>query len=350
MTLIGIVTTSYPRFAGDPAGHFVAEHARALEARGYAIDVVAAAADEPLFYRGGAPDALEASPRSLVSAASFTARLTARVAVRARRWDAIIAHWLAPSALAVLPTWAPLLAIAHGGDIYTLRRLGLLGATLRALRLRRARLAFVSEDLLAIARAAGPVGDAIVQPMGLPLAHFAALPRQPTSPPTILVAARLAPIKGVDVALAALAELRTPARMIIAGDGPERAALEALAPPSATFVGAVSTMQRDALLSQASLVVVPSRQLPNGRTEGTPLIALEALAAGVPVIATATGGLRALAPAALLVPPDHPAILAAAIDHALISAPPSPTALRAAVAHLDWSAVATVLAPTQLPA
>ncbi len=104
-----------------------------------------------------------------------------------------------------------------------------------------------------------------------------------------------------------------------------------------------------ALLARASVVVVPSCALPNGRSEGTPLIALEALAAGVPVVASAIGGLRALAPAAVLVPPDHPALLAAAIDHALLAPPPAVT-LRAAVAHLDWSHVATVLAPTQLHA
>src|SRR5436305_1063451 len=81
-----------------------------------------------------------------------TARLTAAVATRARRWDAIVAHWLVPSAIAALPSAPPLVAIAHGGDVFTLRRLHLLGPTLHALRRRDAQLVFVSEQLRAIAR------------------------------------------------------------------------------------------------------------------------------------------------------------------------------------------------------
>ena len=373
---VGLVTTSYPQFAGDPSGHFVQGHALAL-ARPVEV-LCAGVGDQPpsplitvtripahpsLFYAGGAPDALErAAPRTLLAAAAFSARLTAAVARRARRWDAIIAHWLAPAALAALPTHLPLLAIAHGGDIHTLRRLHLLAPTLHLLRLRRARLAFVSAELLAIARLAAPASralqayldTAIVQPMGLDVAHFAALARAPTTPPTLLVVARLTPIKGVDIALAALAHLHTPAHLVIAGAGPEHAALVALAaaaPPhvAVTFVGAVTTTGRDALLARTSVVVIPSRTLPSGRAEGTPVIALEALAAGIPVVAAATGGLRALAPAVTLVPPEHPALLAAAIDQALV-APSSAEVRRAAVAHLDWSRVASVLAATQLSA
>jgi hypothetical protein len=39
---IGVVTTSYPRRSGDPAGGFVGEHVRALRALGHEVDVIAA--------------------------------------------------------------------------------------------------------------------------------------------------------------------------------------------------------------------------------------------------------------------------------------------------------------------
>ena len=81
--------------------------------------------------------------------------------------------------------------------------------------------------------------------------------------------------------------------------------------------------------------MIPSRVLPNRRTEGTPLVALEALAANVPVIASAVGGLRALA-GVVHVPPDHPAALAAAIDHVLVAPPRD---LATTVDHLDWREV-----------
>jgi glycosyltransferase involved in cell wall biosynthesis len=346
---LGVVTTSFPRFAGDPAGGFVGEHVAALRALGHDVDVVCAPATTSLFYRGGAPDRLERAPlRAGLAAVAFTARHTARVLARAHRWDAIVAHWLAPSALAALPTGKPLLAIAHGGDVHLLHRLRLLAPVLHALHARRAQLCFVSAALRAIASAAAPalagwLAGARVQPMGLPLARFARLARAPSEPPTLALAGRLVPIKGVDVAIAAMHHVRAPAHLVIAGDGPERAALRAASTDRVTFLGAVDTARRDALLARASAVVVPSRVLPNLRTEGTPRIALEALAAGVPVVASAVGGLAELPIA--LVPPDEPHQLARAIDHVLALPPPAER-LRAAVAHLDWLLVAPALVPT----
>jgi glycosyltransferase involved in cell wall biosynthesis len=410
---VGVITTSYPRYAGDHAGNFVAAHVAAMRALGHDVDVIAAgsvAADSArgsdlvgiskrhegrdkarrserrtkvsdridripsslsdhidripssLFYRGGAPDALETGG-SYLGAAAFTARMAAMVARRASRWDLIVAHWLAPSALAALPNRVPLLAIAHGGDVHTLARLHLLGPMLHALRMRRARLAFVSAELLELARSHGPVDGAIVQPMGVDVAHFAALGRAPTQPPTILVVARLVPVKGVDVAIDAMNHIERPARLVIAGAGPEYQRIldsaghsagqsDRFAPaidmlgaherriraPAIDVLGSVDTARRDQLLREASIVVVPSRVLPNGRTEGMPAIAIEALAAGVPVVASAVGGLRSLA-AAALVPPDDPGALAASIDRVL-AAPPSDRSLRASVIELDWLRVA----------
>jgi glycosyltransferase involved in cell wall biosynthesis len=348
---IGVVTTSYPRFAGDAAGNFVGGHVEALRALGHEVEVIAAGdratgdlgvtrIASRLFYDGGAPEALERRGGAF-EAARFTARLAAAVARRARRWDRIVAHWLAPSAIAALPARAPLTAIAHGGDVHVLARARLLGPMLALLRARRARLAFVSDELRAFAARHGDVGDAVVQPMGIDLARFAALGRQPSTPPIVLVLARLVPIKGVDVAIAAMAKVR--ARLVIAGDGPERTRLVELARgrDDIELLGEVDTHARDELLRRASIVVVPSRVLPNGRSEGTPLVAIEALAAGVPVIASAVGGLRELAGVSL-VPPDDPHALATAMNNALAS-PTAPEQLRAAVAHLDWSTVAARL-------
>ena len=337
---IGVVTTSYPRWPGDAAGSFVDGHVRALRRLGHDVDVVAAGpGDEPrtdgpgsapspvtrvpsrLFYAGGAPDLLERSPRLLLDAAVFSARFAATIARRARDWDQIVAHWL-PSAVAALPARKPLTAIVHGGDLFTLRRLGLLAPTLRLLR--GAQLVFVADHLRALAATGG-----IVQPMGHDLAHFASLGRAPTAPPTILVAGRLVPIKGVDIAIEAMAHLPG-ARLVVAGDGPERRALAARARRAeVTFVGEVDAAGRDQLLRAASVVVVPSRPLPNGRTEGCPTIALEALAAGVPVAAT-------IGRANVHVPANDPQALAAAVTH-LLGNPPATQQL---VADLDWRDVA----------
>jgi glycosyltransferase involved in cell wall biosynthesis len=323
---IGVITTSYPRWPGDAAGNFVGAHVAAMRALGHEVEVICADASEPLFYRGGAPEALEADGHWL-AAASFTARLTARVIRRAPAWDLAIAHWLAPSALAALPTRVPLLAIAHGGDVHTLARLHLLRPTLALLRARGAKLAFVSEHLRALANV-----DALVQPMGIDVAHFAALDRTSARPGNIILAlARLVPIKGIDVAIAAMHHVR--AHLVIAGDGPERAALERAARGTdVEFLGAVDTAHRDQLLQRAAILIAPSRRLANGRTEGTPLVALEALAAGVPVVASRVGGLRDLP--VTHVPPDDPRALARAIETTLADPP-----ARADVRAFDWASV-----------
>lgn len=413
---LGVVTASFPRFAGDAAGHFVASHVELLRRAGHSVEVIAAgdgraparerraagqvglaatplhgASDaapdarsteatsaralapleitripSELFFTGGAPEALARNRSSALAAAGFTARLTAAVARASRGWDATVAHWLAPSALAALLAPGPLLAIAHGGDVPLLRRAGLLAPTLAALLARRARLAFVSEELAALARAALPAPlrrrfdeATLVQPMGVDVAHFAAASSRHARPHPrryLLVLARLVPVKGIDLALAAFAALDDGEGgdrldLVIAGDGPERLRLERLAAslPAAIasrvhFLGELAAPARDAWLAHATAVLLPSRRLPDGRTEGTPQVALETLAAGVPLLASATGGLATLpSPAHLLPELERAPHRWAAALRDLLTTPPATTALRAAAAPFDWPRVTASL-------
>ena len=123
-----------------------------------------------------------------------------------------------------------------------------------------------------------------------------------------LVAARLAPEKGVDVAIEAcrLAGVA----LTVAGDGPDREQLERVAAGSGRtrFVGRIDMPALDALRRAAAVAVVPSRA-----AETFGLAAAEAMAAGVPVAASRIGALPELVPDAWLAPPGDAVALAAVI-------------------------------------
>jgi glycosyltransferase involved in cell wall biosynthesis len=156
---------------------------------------------------------------------------------------------------------------------------------------------------------------------------------------SVLFLGRLVPIKGVRVLLDAMSLLDHPARLVVAGDGPERASLEAAARArrlDAEFIGFVDAERRAALLAGAGVVVVPSIDLPGGRTEGTPVVALEALAAGAPLVASDVGGLaETVGGAAVLVPPGDPGALAGALARVLSRPGAAPVASRA----FTWSEI-----------
>ena len=125
---------------------------------------------------------------------------------------------------------------------------------------------------------------------------------------------RLSREKGADVLLDAVARLSDEADVVVSviGDGPEGAALRRKAEAlgiggRVRWHGAVE--EAGALFSAFDVFVLSSR------TEGTPMVLLEAMAAGVPVVAARVGGVPDVVgeAEAWLAPPEHPAALARAI-------------------------------------
>jgi glycosyltransferase involved in cell wall biosynthesis len=117
-----------------------------------------------------------------------------------------------------------------------------------------------------------------------------------------LAAGRLSPEKGFADAIAACARAGVP--LVVAGDGPQRDELRALG-GDVHFTGRIAPEELAALRRQAALAIVPSRY-----AEILPLAALEAMAAGLPVVAAASGGLAEVVPDEGLYPPGDVAALA----------------------------------------
>jgi glycosyltransferase involved in cell wall biosynthesis len=150
-----------------------------------------------------------------------------------------------------------------------------------------------------------------------------------------LVVSRLAREKAVDVAIAAAVHAGLP--LTVCGDGPLRTPLEALARGrDVTFAGRVDQAELTRLRAAHRVALVPSRA-----HETFGLAALEALAAGLPVAATAVGALAELDGDVALAPRDDAPALAAAAAR-IAADPAAPTAALAAARR---RAAPAVIAP-----
>jgi len=164
---------------------------------------------------------------------------------------------------------------------------------------------------------------------GVDLERFGGGARTPDPAPLLLAVGRLAPAKGFDLAIRALALLPAhdgPApRLVLVGEGPERARLQGLAEELGvgSRVRFAGTLDHDALLplyGRAWLLVAPSRVLASGRRDGIPNVVVEAMATGLPVVGTSATGIEEIVEAGIsgwLVPPEDPQALAAALGAAL---------------------------------
>lgn len=122
-----------------------------------------------------------------------------------------------------------------------------------------------------------------------------------------LVVSRLAPEKGIDVTIDACRIAGVP--LIVAGDGPEEDTLRArVKDGDVRFLGRVDAARLEALRAGAALAIVPSR---SAETFG--IAAAEAMAVGVPVVASRIGALPELIEESALVEPGDPVALAEAI-------------------------------------
>jgi teichuronic acid biosynthesis glycosyltransferase TuaC len=324
-----VVTTSYPAHPDDPGGHFVAAEVARLRSCGHEVLVVAPAPARPEEKGRGIwgpkpPDGVTTGPSGervhwLHSGDAFgwpgaLSRLRERPVralgmlsfVRGARsllrssgpWDRLVAHFVLPSVWPItdgLVSLAPVLeAVAHGSDV---RLVAQLPAVVR----RRIARALAPFDLRC---ASEELRGQIERTLGVELARRARVEPAPLTMPgcldrssarrklgispserLLVVVGRLVRGKRTAVALRA-ARLVPGANVVVVGDGPERRALERDF-PDARFVGLVGRARALAFIAAADALVVASRE------EGAPSVVREARALGTPVVALASGDLRA---------------------------------------------------------
>lgn len=254
---------------------------------------------------------------SLVNAAVELARF---------RPDVVNVHYASPSTLYFLGLRQffgyRLLLSCHGSDI--LRPLPHDAPHIPSLITGADGITAVSQDLFRRIAAHTPAGSLHYLPNGVDTAFWhppgPADPAKPGLPRHIVSVGRLERVKGFDVLLDALALLACDGmecHLTLVGDGSQRAALESRVDELSLrerveFTGVLPRERIRGIFHRAHAFVLPSR------SEGTPLALLEAMACGLPCVATRVGGvLSAGGDGVLLVKAEDPAALAGAISTAL---------------------------------
>jgi len=228
------------------------------------------------------------------------------------------------------------------------RMLATLGGAAEAVVLGRAdRVIALTPRLAGALQASGvPAARVRVVPSGVVPELFASEAPDPfpgVPGPRVLFVGRLHRQKGVGVLLEAAARMRCPAQLLLVGDGPERMQLRRAArrlglDGRVHMTGFVPHRAVPAAMRHADVLVLPSLYEELGS------VLLEAMQAGIPVVASRTGGIPdAVGDAAALVPARDAAALAAAIDDVLTDralAGRLVAAGRERARRFDWSALA----------
>jgi len=216
-------------------------------------------------------------------------------------FDVIDAHYYYPDGVAAaLLAWhfnKPFTVTARGTDINLIANHSIPRRLMRWVSERACASIGVSSALTqAMAQMGMPASKLMTMPNGVDLDLFHLQPQSSTRAlldwpewPTLLSAGNLVRNKGHHLAIESLVHLPE-FRLVIAGDGPERASLDTLAlqlkvSSRVQFLGSVDQDQLARCYSAADILVLASSR------EGSPNVLLESMACGTPVVATRVGGI-----------------------------------------------------------
>ena len=267
----------------------------------------------------------------------FTNALRVREVLAAWRPDVLNAHYASGyGTTAALCGVRPLLLSVWGSDVFDFPDESAFKARLIRGNLRRATAIASTSHAMArqVQRLVPEITDIVVTPFGVDLARFAPdAAQRDAATLTLGTVKSLAPKYGVDLLLRAVAALLQDSRvqalpqacrLLIVGDGPQRAELEALAAElgiaaRTTFAGAVAHADVPAWLNRLDVYAAPSRL----DSESFGVAVIEASACALPVVVSDAGGLPEVVrdgETGLIVPRDDVAALQAALTTLVLDA------------------------------
>lgn len=244
-----------------------------------------------------------------------------RRAVREFRPDVVHAHWIIPQGLVSLlaARRIPTLLTTLGGDLYALDRWPVNRVMSRIVKHARG-VTVMNEDMRSRVVRLGAESERVhVMPMGADLSGIRPAVHHGNRAVRLLFVGRLVPKKGLAVLLNALHRVPESVawRLTVVGSGPLREELEgAAADLPVEFVGAMSKKQLRDAYADADVIITPSVPAESGDQDGLPVAMLEAMCAGLPVIASDLPGINEVVvdqQNGILVQPGDSAALASAI-------------------------------------
>lgn len=219
-------------------------------------------------------------------------------------YDLVHAHWLIPQGIVQSFFKKPYIVTGHGGDVTSLNK-----GILRRLKIRCMKKAghvtVVSEHLRSQVRKLSPGIEPSVISMGVDSTRFGKQYRVSNyfgqeEKKVVLFVGRLVEKKGVTYLIEAMKEID--ALLVIVGDGPLKGQLEAQGKEinkaaqwdKVRFIGAKTHEELRIIYASADMFVCPSVTAKDGDQEGFGLVMLEAMASGLPIVSSRSGGIGQL--------------------------------------------------------
>ncbi|MBK7178844.1 MAG: glycosyltransferase [Chloroflexi bacterium] len=318
-----ILTTSFPRFPGDYASVFVYDLAAELVAAGMEVCVIAPIEAGSLYhevirgvevhrfayfwpvrwqriaYLGGIPDNLRRYRAAWLQLPFFLLSFFITAVKEGHDCELFHAHWVFSGlvALALRLAPKPIVLTVHGSDLNVSSGNKLLRFLRQFVVMRVDKVIAVSTSLANKLRELNlpeeriaPIGN------GVNLAVFGERCMETAPGYRLVWVGRMSPVKGLIYLLKALPDILKvfpETTLMLIGDGPLRRELEDMAEDlnvksALHFVGFADHESVAEYLAEADLFILPSL------SEGLPLAVLEAMSTGLPVVATAVGGVSEL--------------------------------------------------------